>query len=61
MDVLEKGQSSRYASYFDITWSHPNFDGKLMVPFQGSDLEKQFEIKISGSKTLRDHSLAGNR
>jgi len=50
MDVLEKGQSSRYASYFDITWSHPDFDGKLMVPFPGSDLEKQLKLKFPEAK-----------
>lgn len=40
MDVLEKGRSSTYASYFDINWNHPEFDGKLMVPFPGGELEK---------------------
>src|SRR5690349_24071112 len=32
-DVLEKGRSSQYASFFDISWQHPSFSGKLMVPF----------------------------
>ncbi|MBL7699383.1 MAG: malto-oligosyltrehalose synthase [Chitinophagaceae bacterium] len=40
MDVLEKGRSSEYASYFDITWNHPEFGNKLIVPFPGSELEK---------------------
>jgi maltooligosyltrehalose synthase len=50
MDVLEKGQSSRYASFFDITWSHPDYNGKLMVPFPGSDLEKQLKLKFPEAK-----------
>lgn len=39
MDVLEKGQASEYAPYFDIIWNHPEFGDKLMVPFPGSELE----------------------
>jgi maltooligosyltrehalose synthase len=46
MDVLEKGQLSPYASYFDIIWNHPDFDGKLMVPFPGSALEKELKEKF---------------
>src|ERR1700761_4433136 len=34
-DVLEKGQASAYATFFDILWP-----GKLMVPFLGSALEE---------------------
>ena len=40
MDVLEKGQKSNYASFFDINFAHPEFEGKLMVPFLGEPLEK---------------------
>ncbi|MBO9571429.1 MAG: malto-oligosyltrehalose synthase, partial [Chitinophagaceae bacterium] len=43
MDVLEKGQSSAYADFFDIDWNHPKYKGKLMVPFPGSELEKQLK------------------
>jgi malto-oligosyltrehalose synthase/4-alpha-glucanotransferase len=39
MDVLEKGRESEYASYFDIIWDVPEFNGKLMVPFLGGQLE----------------------
>ena len=38
MDVLEKGQKSIYAPFFDINWSTPAHDGRLMVPFLGSPL-----------------------
>ena len=50
MDVLEKGKSSEYASYFDIIWDHPDFDEKLMVPFPGSDLEKILKTKFPEEK-----------
>ncbi len=40
MDVLEKGEASEHARVFDIIWDHPDYPGKLMVPFPGSDLEK---------------------
>ncbi|GAB2563753.1 hypothetical protein GCM10027085_64610 [Spirosoma aerophilum] len=40
MDVLEKGQLSRYASFFDIDWQSPVHKGRLMVPFLGSPLEE---------------------
>ncbi|HUR10339.1 MAG TPA: alpha-amylase family glycosyl hydrolase, partial [Flavitalea sp.] len=50
MDVLEKGPSSEYASYFDIIWDHPEFNGKLMVPFPGSPLEKELKEKIPDGK-----------
>ena len=37
LDVLEWGQASPYASYFDIDWSPPRRDlaGKLLVPILG--------------------------
>lgn len=38
MDVLEKGQLSRYALFFDILWTSPVHNGRLMVPFLGSSL-----------------------
>jgi len=50
MDVLEKGQKSSYISFFDIDWNSKFFDGKVMVPFLGSDLEeiiKNKELRIS--------------
>ena len=39
MDVLERGQSSDYAGFFDIDFSHPAFGGKIMVPFLGKELK----------------------
>ncbi len=36
MDVLEKGQRSLYAPFFDINWTNPVHGGRLMVPFLGS-------------------------
>jgi maltooligosyltrehalose synthase len=46
MDVLAKGQSSEYASFFDVIWDHPEFNGKLMVPFPGSNLEQVLKKEI---------------
>jgi (1->4)-alpha-D-glucan 1-alpha-D-glucosylmutase len=51
MDVLENGQSSIYASFFDIDWEPPNDDleGKVLVPalhdHYGSVLESG-ELKL---------------
>src|SRR5688572_2753922 len=39
-DVLEKGKSSEYASFFDVNWDSPVHGGELMVPFLGSSLEE---------------------
>src|SRR5687767_11155581 len=50
MDVLGKGKSSEFAHYFDIIWDHPDFDGKLMVPFPGSELEKILKAKFPEEK-----------
>ncbi|MHC2991956.1 hypothetical protein OB13_10285 [Pontibacter sp. HJ8] len=50
MDVLEKGQKSRFYTFFDINFGHPDFGGKLMVPFLGEALEevvKQKQLKLS--------------
>lgn len=50
MDVLEKGQASPYAGFFDISWDAPGFDGKLMVPFLGKPLDDTIadgEIKVA--------------
>ncbi|SOD79349.1 malto-oligosyltrehalose synthase [Spirosoma fluviale] len=38
MDVLEKGQLSPYATFFDINWQSPVHHGRLMVPFLGDHL-----------------------
>lgn len=50
MDVLEKGEASEYATYFDIDWKHPDYPGRLMVPFPGSPLEKILKEKFPEEK-----------
>ncbi|WP_187264106.1 malto-oligosyltrehalose synthase [Pontibacter beigongshangensis] len=54
MDVLEKGQKSYYINFFDVDFAHPDFDGKLMVPFLGDTLEsvlKEQQLKLSFSES----------
>jgi malto-oligosyltrehalose synthase len=48
-DVLEKGQKSVYASFFDVPWTGKIYHGKIMIPFLGSplaDVIKNDELKI---------------
>lgn len=50
MDVLERGRLSPYAGYFDIQWQHPDFGGRLMVPFLGAPLHdcvREGSVKLS--------------
>lgn len=50
MDVLEKGQRSLYAPFFDIDWTNPQQKGRLMVPFLGASLEEvisQGELSVA--------------
>ena len=52
MEVLELGPASNYYNFFDINFSHPDFEDKLMIPFLGEPLEKvvqqgQVEIRFS--------------
>ncbi|MFN6946140.1 MAG: alpha-amylase family glycosyl hydrolase [Cytophagaceae bacterium] len=57
MDVLEKGQRSRYASFFDISQTSDLNNGRLMVPFLGAPLEELFhsgEVKIN----YKEHGFA---
>ena len=37
MDVLENGQASPFADFFDIDWNHPyeSMKGKILAPFLG--------------------------
>ena len=35
MDVLARGQTSRYAKYFDIVWDAANLRGKVLLPVLG--------------------------
>jgi malto-oligosyltrehalose synthase/4-alpha-glucanotransferase len=49
MDVLEKGERSMYAQFFDMSPVSKLFDGKVMVPFLAAGLEQEIEkgnIKI---------------
>ena len=50
MDVLEKGQRSLFASFFDMAGTSSLFKGKLMVPFLGAPLETVLtnkELKVA--------------
>jgi malto-oligosyltrehalose synthase/4-alpha-glucanotransferase len=52
MDVLEKGERSKYASFFDINWSGDK-NLPLMVPFLDSTLEEAIlngELKLIGKE-----------
>ncbi|MBD2704023.1 malto-oligosyltrehalose synthase [Spirosoma sp. BT702] len=40
MDVLEKGERSIFNCFFDIDWTSPVYEGRLMVPFLGNPLEE---------------------
>ena len=57
MDVLENGQASKYADYFDIEWqpANPTLKGKVLVPVLGDpygavlergELELRFEHEL---------------
>ncbi len=49
MDVLERGGMSPFYNYFDVDWSHPSFQNKIMVPFLGKELAEcvnDGEIKL---------------
>ena len=48
-DVLEKGQKSLYASFFDVPWTGRIYHGKVMIPFLGKSLE---EVINSGELKL---------
>ncbi|AHM60340.1 malto-oligosyltrehalose synthase [Flammeovirgaceae bacterium 311] len=50
MDVLEKGQLSKYAPFFDVAWNSKLYHGRIMVPFLGSPLEeviKKEELQVN--------------
>lgn len=50
MDVLEKGNQSVFAGYFDIASNSALFHGKLMVPFLSGDIEEMIaagEVKVT--------------
>ncbi|WP_018614231.1 malto-oligosyltrehalose synthase [Segetibacter koreensis] len=48
-DVLEKGQRSLYASFFDVPWTGKIYHGKIMIPFLGSPLD---EVIKNGELTI---------
>ena len=56
MDVLEKGQRSPYASFFDIDWTSPVHKGRLMVPFLGAPLA---EVIDQGDLTVASVRASG--
>ncbi|MDQ6815017.1 MAG: malto-oligosyltrehalose synthase, partial [Bacteroidota bacterium] len=48
-DVLEKGQKSVYASFFDVPWTGKIYHGKIMIPFLGDRLDaviSKGELKV---------------
>lgn len=52
MDVLERGSLSPFYRYFDISWKHPLFRGKLMAPFLGEELavcirKKEVQLELT--------------
>jgi (1->4)-alpha-D-glucan 1-alpha-D-glucosylmutase len=51
LDVLEKGEASPYADFFDIDWRSPDpaLDGKLIAPFLGAPYA---EVLASGELKL---------
>ncbi len=54
MDVLEKGEKSEFYTFFDINFNHPDFKGKVMVPFLGEPLDKVLEegqLKLAFDET----------
>jgi (1->4)-alpha-D-glucan 1-alpha-D-glucosylmutase len=64
MDVLENGEASEFAEYFDIDWNHPyeNMRAKILAPFLGEfygDCLEKGEITwatirpVSASATMR--------
>ncbi|MFH0925895.1 MAG: malto-oligosyltrehalose synthase [bacterium] len=56
MDVLEKGEHSRYFHFFDIQWDHyyENLKGRLLAPFLGkfyAEALEQGEIQLKYEET----------
>jgi (1->4)-alpha-D-glucan 1-alpha-D-glucosylmutase len=68
LDVLEWGQASPYAGYFDIDWSPPRRDlaGKLLVPVLGESYgavltEGEIELRFSAETGTIDFWYADHR
>ena len=55
LDVLQRGQESAYAKFFDIDWNAPALSGKLLVPLLGGPYA---DILASGDLKLvhNDHA-----
>ena len=54
MDVLEKGQLSQFAAFFDINWNSKLYNGRVMVPFLGNTLQdvvQNGELKLVSTDT----------
>lgn len=45
MDVLEKGNASAYAPFFDIEWNSSFEDKRIMVPFLGTSFDEAVDQK----------------
>jgi len=58
LDVLQHGEASRYAGWFDIDWHPPTvgLDGKLLVPFLGKPFAKAL---AAGDIALRREETTG--
>ncbi|TPX72351.1 hypothetical protein SpCBS45565_g00435 [Spizellomyces sp. 'palustris'] len=58
-DTLKHGRDSRYASWFDIEWDHPQLKGKVLLPVLGGPVEEiisRGELKVEqegGEPVLR--------
>lgn len=54
-DVLQHGRSSRYADWFDIDWSVPGYEGRVVLPILGTaeDLGELRIDVVDGERVLR--------
>lgn len=43
MDVLEQGEQSPCARFFDIDWDHPYCPGRILAPFLGTTLQSAID------------------
>lgn len=59
LDLLEWGQRSRYANFFDIQWQSPDpmMEGQLLLPFLGSDYGQALQ---NGDLPLRYEPATGS-
>src|SRR5690348_1951642 len=45
LDVLENGQASPYAPWFDIDWPAPGAQGKVVLPILGEDFDEALKAQ----------------